>query len=109
MNQDSFNQIQISSSAYTSGSSPSFGNISGNKLTIGSGVELREASHRADLLEIRSLTSGWGGIQIKNSTSEYLWSLMGDGTKHLVYMTIYPMNGHGRLLGKLGIALGMTM
>jgi hypothetical protein len=34
VNQDSFNQVTISSSAYTSGSSPSFGNIAGSKLTI---------------------------------------------------------------------------
>jgi hypothetical protein len=85
VNQDSFNQITISSSAYTSGSSPSFGNIAGSKLTLGNGVELRESVHRSDLLEIRSLQSGWGGIQIKNNTSEHLWSLMADGTTFGLY------------------------
>jgi hypothetical protein len=85
VNQDSFNQVTISSSAYTSGSSPSFGDISGSKLTLGNGVELRESDHRADLLEIRSMQSGWGGIQIKNNTSEHLWSLMADGTTFGLY------------------------
>jgi hypothetical protein len=85
VDQSSVNQVTISSSAYTSGSSPSFGNIAGSKLTIGSGVELRESVHRADLLEICSLTSGWGGIQIKNNTSEHLWSLMSDGESFGLY------------------------
>lgn len=85
VNQSSAHQVTISSSAYTSGSSPSFTNISGSKLTMGSGVELRESPHRADLLEVRSLTSGWGGIQITNNTSEHLWSLMSDGTTFGLY------------------------
>lgn len=85
VNQSSANQVTISSSAYTSGSSPSFGNISGNKLTIGSGVELRESVDRADLLEIRGLTSGWAGIQIKNNTTEHLFSLMSDGSQFGLY------------------------
>jgi hypothetical protein len=75
-------------------------NISG-RLTIGSGVELRESVHRADLLEIKSLTSGWGGIQITNNTDEHLFSLMSDGNAFGLYddqqnewAWQYQENGH---------------
>ena len=85
VDQSNTNQVTISSSAYTSGSSPSFTNITGNQLTIGSGIQLKESTDRADVLEIKGLTSGWAGIQIRNNTTEHLFSLMSDGTQFGLY------------------------
>ena len=54
-------------------------------LTFGAGVTLTEATDRADLLKITSSTSTWGGIQISNTSNEFLWSFMGDGTTGGIY------------------------
>tara|TARA_B110000285_G_scaffold15166_1_gene14931 strand:- start:49 stop:2007 length:1959 start_codon:yes stop_codon:yes gene_type:complete len=51
----------------------------------GSGVTLSESSDRADLLYINSSTSGWGGIQIGNTSNEFIFSLMGDGATGGIY------------------------
>ena len=40
------------------------------QVEIGGEVILKESSDRADLLEITSSTSGWAGIQIRNSSGE---------------------------------------
>ena len=83
--ESSANHVTISSSAYTSGSSPNFTNITGNQLTIGSGIQLKESTYRADLLEIKGLTSEWAGISITNNTSEHLFALMADNSKFGLY------------------------
>jgi len=62
----------ISSYALTSGGVAS-------QIQIGSGIQLKESGDRADLLQIVGLTSTWAGIQIKNNTTEHLFSLMSDG------------------------------
>jgi len=54
-------------------------------LDIGSEVVLTESTDRADLLLIKSTTSGWGGIQISNSSNEGLWSFMTDGSTGGIY------------------------
>ena len=54
-------------------------------IKIGNGIELKESTDRADLLEIKGLTSGWAGIQIKNNTTEHLFSLMSDGSTFGLY------------------------
>ena len=51
----------------------------------GSGVTLSESSDRADLLYINSSTSGWGGLQIGNTSNEFIFSLMGDGSTGGIY------------------------
>ena len=56
-----------------------------NSLDIGSEVVLTESTDRADLLLIKSTTSGWGGIQISNSSNEGLWSFMTDGSTGGIY------------------------
>ena len=56
-----------------------------NSVVIGAGVTLTEATDRADLLKITSSTAGWGGIQISNTSNEFLWSFMGDGTVGGIY------------------------
>jgi hypothetical protein len=56
-----------------------------SSLDIGSEIVLTEASDRADLLLIKSTTSGWGGIQISNSSNEGLWSFMTDGSIGGIY------------------------
>jgi len=56
-----------------------------NSVIIGAGVTLTEATDRADLLKITSSTAGWGGIQISNTSNEFLWSFMGDGTTGGIY------------------------
>ena len=55
-------------------------NISLDEVNIGSGIELRESADRADLLQITSATSGWAGIQIRNSAGEGRWSFMTEGS-----------------------------
>ena len=56
-----------------------------NSVVIGAGVTLTEATDRADLLKITSSTATWGGIQISNTSNEFLWSFMGDGTVGGIY------------------------
>ena len=48
-------------------------------INIGSQVNLAESTDRADLLQITSSTSGWAGLQIRNSSNEGRWSFMTDG------------------------------
>ena len=55
------------------------------QVEIGSEVVLKESSDRADLLEITSTTSGWGGLQIRNSSNEGRWSFMTDGSNAGIY------------------------
>ena len=54
-------------------------------IKLGNGVTLSEASDRADLLLIKSNTSGWGGLQVTNNSNETLCSLMGDGNNFGLY------------------------
>jgi hypothetical protein len=58
--------------------------VSGN-VQIGSEVVLQESTDRADLLQITSTTSGWGGLQIRNSSNEGRWSFMTDGETAGIY------------------------
>ena len=51
----------------------------------GSGVTLSESSDRSDLLYINSSTSSWGGLQIGNTSNEFIFSLMGDGSTGGIY------------------------
>ena len=51
----------------------------------GSGVTLSESSDRADLLYVNSSTSGWGGLQIGNTSNEFIFSLMGNGSEGGIY------------------------
>ena len=46
------------------------------EMTIGSGVTLKESADRADLLQIVSSTSTWGGLQITNTDGDGILSLM---------------------------------
>ena len=55
------------------------------QVEIGSEVILKESSDRADLLEITSSTSGWAGIQIRNSSGDGRWSFMTDGSYSGIY------------------------
>lgn len=57
----------------------------GNELRIGDRVTLSESTDRADLLQIKSQTSTWGGLQITNSSNEGLWSFMTDGSTGGIY------------------------
>ena len=64
--------------------------VSGNvdvsgEVQIGDEVILRHSTDRADLLEISSSTSGWGGLQIRNSADEGRWSFMTDGAVAGIY------------------------
>ena len=59
--------------------------ISLTSATFGSGVTLSESSDRADLLYINSSTSSWGGLQIGNTSNEFIFSLMGDGNVGGIY------------------------
>ena len=52
---------------------------------LGSEVQLRESTDRADLLQITSATSTWAGLQIRNSSNEGRWSFMTDGTTAGLY------------------------
>jgi len=56
-----------------------------SQVRIGSEVILKESADRADLLEITSTTSGWGGLQIRNSSNEGRWSFMTDGVSAGIY------------------------
>lgn len=59
--------------------------VTSSSITIGSGVTLAESTDRADLLQITSSTSGWGGLQIRNSSNEGRWSFMTDGGQAGIY------------------------
>jgi hypothetical protein len=74
-----------SSQFLRSDTSDTFTTLSGNEINIGSGVELRESTDRADLLQITSNTSSWGGIQIRNSSNEGRWSFMTNGGTAGIY------------------------
>jgi hypothetical protein len=65
---------------FNGSSTPSF-----TSATFGSGVTLSESGDRADLLQISSSTSGWGGLQIRNSSNEGRWSFMTDGAVAGIY------------------------
>ena len=54
-------------------------------LHLGAGVRLSESTDRSDLLYINSQTSGWGGLQIGNTSNEFIFSLMGDGSTGGIY------------------------
>ena len=54
-------------------------------IRIGDGVVLSESTDRANLLHIKSETSGWGGLQVSNSSNEFIFSLMGDGSNGGIY------------------------
>lgn len=59
--------------------------VTSTSVTIGSGVVLQESTDRADLLQITSSTSSWGGLQIRNSSNEGRWSFMTDGGAAGIY------------------------
>jgi len=65
---------------FNGSSTPSF-----TSATFGSGVVLSESTDRADLLQISSSTSSWGGLQIRNSSNEGRWSFMTDGNVAGIY------------------------
>jgi hypothetical protein len=76
----------IDSSAFLrSNTADTFTTLSGTQLNLGSQVQLAESSDRADLLQITSSTSGWGGLQIRNSSNEGRWSFMTDGSNAGIY------------------------
>ena len=56
-----------------------------NQINIGSEVILSESTDRADLLQITSATSSWGGLQIRNSSNEGRWSFMTNGSQAGLY------------------------
>lgn len=64
----------LSGTQFNVNSSPTF-----NSVLIGNRVTLQESTDRADLLQITSSTSTWGGLQIRNSSNEGRWSFMTDG------------------------------
>ena len=55
------------------------------QIQLGSFVTLTESTDRADLLYINSSTSSWGGLQIGNTSNEFIFSLMGDGSVGGIY------------------------
>ena len=55
------------------------------RVDIGNEIQLQESTDRTDLLQITSVTSGWAGIQLRNSSNEGRWSLMTDGATFGVY------------------------
>jgi hypothetical protein len=59
--------------------------FSGSSITLGSGVVLSESTDRADLLSVTSSTSGWGGLQITNTSGDGIWSFMVDGAAAGIY------------------------
>ena len=52
---------------------------------IGSTVTLSESADRSNLLYVNSSTSSWGGLQIGNTSNEFIFSLMGDGSTGGIY------------------------
>ena len=74
------NQSSAETITFNMSSTPSL-----TSATFGSGVTLAESSDRADLLQITSNTSTWGGLQIRNSSNEGRWSFMTDGGTAGIY------------------------
>jgi len=74
------NNMYLSGTQFNVNSSPIF-----NSVLIGNRVTLQESTDRADLLQITSETSGWGGLQIRNSSNEGRWSFMTDGATAGIY------------------------
>jgi hypothetical protein len=56
-----------------------------DEIRVGDRVTLTESTDRADLLYINSSTDGWGGLQIGNTSNEFIFSLMGNGTIGGIY------------------------
>ena len=56
-----------------------------DEIRVGNRVTLTESTDRADLLYINSSTSGWGGLQIGNTSNEFIFSLMGNGSIGGIY------------------------
>jgi hypothetical protein len=56
-----------------------------DEIRIGDRVTLTESTDRADLLYINSGTSGWGGLQVGNTSNEFIFSLMGNGSQGGIY------------------------
>lgn len=54
--------------------------VQATTVEIGNKVSLAESSDRADLLQITGTTSGYAGLQIRNSSNEGRWSYMTDGS-----------------------------
>ena len=52
---------------------------------IGNKVTISESTDREDLLYINSHTEGWGGLQIGNTSNEFIFSLMGNGNAGGIY------------------------
>ena len=76
----------ISSASFLrSDAADTFTTLSGTQLNLGSQVQLKESSDRADLLEISSSTAGWAGLQIRNTSNEGRWSFMTDGAVAGIY------------------------
>ena len=73
-------QLHVAGNAYITGNADIQGSID-----IGSEVVLSESTDRADLLQISSTTSQWGGLQIRNSSDEGRWSFMTDGENAGIY------------------------
>ena len=60
-------------------------NIPATSVAIGGTVTLSESADRADLLYINSSTSSWGGLQVGNTSNEFIFSLMGNGNAGGIY------------------------
>ena len=52
---------------------------------IGNKVTISESTDRSDLLYINSHTSSWGGLQVGNTSNEFIFSLMGNGNAGGIY------------------------
>ena len=82
-------------------STSNFNQLNAATVYIGGGVYLQESADRADLLQISSNTSGWGGLQIRNTSNEGRWSFMTDGEAAGIYNDednqwhIYMVEGQG--------------
>jgi hypothetical protein len=61
------------------------GALNTNTINIGNTVTLTESTDRADLLYINSGTSSWGGLQVGNTSNEFIFSLMGNGSQGGIY------------------------
>ena len=90
-------------------------NIPATSVAIGSTVTLSESTDRADLLYINSSTSTWGGLQIGNTSNEFIFSLMGDGNVGGIYDDVnadwiiyWTENGGVELLHNAGVKLATT-
>ncbi|CAL9993821.1 hypothetical protein VPHD479_0346 [Vibrio phage D479] len=60
------------------------GPASATSFVVGTNT-LKESTDRAGLLQIKSTTTGWGGIQISNASDSQLWSYMADGSSSGIY------------------------